>query len=141
MINACPNLTVLKLDSYDSKEAHRSSAHSLFEKIILKCKKLEIFNFSLGSCEEPVSINCLASEISQNLVNLKQLYLPDWYLSANNVRLLTKNIPSLKMVRVHDRMFASASVTQSELSNFAKGSDFYNQFENEKQDTVETEIF
>ena len=45
------------------------------------------------------------------------------------------------MVRVHDRMFASASVTQSELSNFAKSSDFYNYFENEKQDIVETEIF
>ena len=136
MIKACPNLQVLNLISSGSEKVHH-----LLKEIIMKCKNLEIFTFRLGHCEEPVPINCLTSEISQNLVNLKQLYLPDWYLSANNVRLLTKNIPSLKMVRVHDRMFVSATVTQSELSNFAKGSDFYNSFENEKQDTVETEIF
>ena len=136
MMNACPNLTVLNLKSYNAKEAH-----CLFEKIITKCKNLETFTFTMGRCEEPVSINRLASEMSKNLVHLKQLYLPDWYISDKNVRLLTKNIPSLKMVRVYDRMFVSASVTQSELNNFVKCSDFYNQFENKKQDIVETEIF
>ena len=136
MIKACPNLQVLNLISSGSEKVHR-----LLKEIIMRCKKLEIFSFRLGHCEEPVSINRLGSEMSKSLVHLKQLYLPDCYLSDNNVRLLTKNIASLKMVRVHDLMFVSTSVTQSELSNFAKGSDFYNQFENEKQDTVETEIF
>ena len=130
MIKACPNLTVLKICSQGGK-----LAHYLVEKIILKCKKLEIFTFELERYVEPVSINRLVSKMSQNLVHLKQLFLPDLYLSNNNVRLLTKNIPTLKLVRVHDRMFVSASVSHSELQNFTKGSNY------KEQGIVETEIF
>ena len=90
-----------------------------------------------------MSINHLVSEMSLNLVHLRMLYLPGWYLSENNVRLLTKNIPSLEMVRVHDHMFVSEKVSQSELNNFIKVSDcFANYFiDAERQGIVKTEMY
>ena len=136
MINACPNLTVLKMTCY-SKNDTAEEIHHLFKQIILKCKKIEIFNFAMDEYEEPVSINHLAEEMSKNLVHLKQLYLPNWILSDYYVRLLRKNISSLKIVRVYDGMFVRANVTQTEMSNFFK--DFHTYIE--KKIIVETEIF
>ena len=136
MINACPNLTVLKISCFRVRDT-AEEIHHLFKQIILKCKKLEIFNFAMNKCEEPVSINHLASEMSKNLVHLKQLYLPNSILSDYYVRLLRKNIASLKIVRVYDGMFVRANVTQTEMSNFFK--DFQTYIE--KKFIVETEIF
>ena len=137
MIKACPNLQVLNLISSGSEKVHR-----LLKEIIMRCKKLEIFTFRLGHCEEPVSINRLGSEMSKSLVHLKQLYLPDCYLSDNNVRLLTKNIPNLRMVRVHDHMFVSAKVSQFEFNKLIKGSDYFsNFFDPKKPGVVKTEIY
>ena len=113
----------------------------LFGQIILKCKNLKEFRFEVMHSHQdvqPVSINHLVSKMSLNLVHLRQLYLPDWYLSDNNVRLLTKNIPSLGMVRVHEHMFVSAKLSQSELNNFIKVSDYFGNYfiDAERQGTV-----
>ena len=77
----------------------------------------------------------------QNLRHLKQLYLHGWNLSDFNVRLMTKNVPSLKTVRVQNKMFVCANVTQSELQDFFKGYQIFNRDRYEKQGILETELF
>ena len=130
--------------AYGTDYCESQNPTHLFEQIILKCKNLKEFSFEVISHQDlqPVSINHLVSKMSLNLVHLRQLYLPDWYLSENNVRLLTKNIPSLKMVRVHDHMFVSAKVSTSEFNNFIKVSDYFASFiDAERQRIVNTETF
>ena len=142
MVNACPNLTILKI--FSNNHTNDQNPTRFFEQIISKCKNLNTFSFEHYPHKDlqPVSINHLVSEISQNLVHLRQLYLPDWYLSDNNVRLLTKNIPNLRMVRVHDHMFVSAKVSQFEFNKLIKGSDYFsNFFDPKKPGVVKTEIY
>ena len=119
LINACPNLTVLKIESmFDN------GMYLFLQQIISKLKKLETLFIEHGYCDEPVSINHLASKMCQNLRHLKQIYLPALTLSDYNVRLMSRNIPSLRLVRVHNRLFISDGVSQSEL-NICEGYNFF----------------
>ena len=133
MIDACPNLTVLKINSEDECWPKK-----LFEDAILKCKKLEVFYFTLGRRVKPHTFKPKIYEMSQNL---KQLFLPDCSISNYNVRLMIKHIPSLEIVVVHSGMFVSTSVTQTTLNDFLKDSVVFNHFKEKRQGIVETVIF
>ena len=120
LINACPNLRVLKISLYGRKKAY-----CLFDQIISKCTSLEIFFFSSGlAVTEPISISNLAPKICQNLKNLTHLNLPGWHISDDNLKLLKQRKPSLRMVRVNHLMLVSANVLDSELQMF------FNEFDN-----------
>ena len=125
MINACPNLRVLKIES----ETREMSA-DLLELVILNCKKLEILTFKIRNCREPVPINHLYFKITFNLENLKLLYLPEFYLSDLNVKcVLTNN--RIKFIKVQNRFYVNSDATSSDLLNY---------LEHETSNFEETEI-
>ena len=120
LINACPNLRVLKITFNGRKKAYR-----LFDQIISKCSSLEIFFFNARLWGEPISISHLAPKICQNLKNLTQLNLPGWHILDHNLRLLKRRKPSLKIVRIHELILVSANVSESELQFFFNEFDIY----------------
>ena len=142
IIDACPNLTVLKINCDDVR-----SSKKLFEDAVSKCKKLVVFYFKLRRWnKESPSFRLQIYGMLQNLKrahlkHLRQLFLPDCNISDYDVRLMIKNIPSLEIIVVHSGMFVSANVTQSTLNSFLKDSDVFYHFKEKRQGIVETEIF